>query len=80
MNKILLRQATITSGYKFYVTGVGNTDSYTLNSTSFIIATLDRFIGNIIGIPFTAVISKSSKDDEIIFKKKFGFFSNAIQS
>lgn len=74
MNTILLKQATVTIGYKFYVDGSGNNNSLTLKSTSPApLIVLDRFMGSMIGVPFTVNISKSDSDDELILKKKFGF-------
>jgi hypothetical protein len=72
MNTFLLKQAAVTTGYKFYVDGSGNKNSFTLKSTSpFVI--LDRLIGNIVGIPFTVDITKSESDEKIILKKKCRF-------
>lgn len=72
MNTFLLKQAAVTIGYKFYVDGSGNKNSFTLKSTSpFVI--LDRLIGNIVGIPFTVDITKSESDEKIILKKKCRF-------
>lgn len=74
MNTILLKQATVTIGYKFYVDGPGKNKSLTLKSTSpSPLIVLDRFMGSIISFPFTVNISKSDSDDELILKKKFGF-------
>lgn len=77
MNTILLKQATVTIGYKFYVDASEN-NSFTLKSTS-PLATLDRLIGNIIGVPFTVNISKSDSDDELVFKKKIGFIFESYE-
>lgn len=54
MNTILLKQATVTIGYKFYVDDSGNNNLFTLKNTSpSPLIVLDRFIGSIIGVPFT---------------------------
>lgn len=72
MDAILLKQATVTIGYKFYVDDSGKNNSFTLKSTSPLVL-LDRFIGTIVGVPFTANISQSNSNDELIVKKKLGF-------
>lgn len=71
MDTILLKQATVTSGYKFYVDGSGKNNSFTLKSTS-PLALLDRLIGSIIGVPFSISISQSNSSDKLILKKKLG--------
>lgn len=73
MTSFLLKQVNATLGYKFYVDGTGNENLYNLNSTSSILTILDRFIGSIISVPFTAIISNNYSNNQITFKKKFGF-------
>ena len=64
MDKILLKQAAVMIGCKFFV------DDYTfiLKSASPLVV-LDRFIGSIIGVPFTVNISESNTYDQLIMKK-----------
>ncbi|WP_368645455.1 hypothetical protein AB4027_11530 [Alkalibacterium putridalgicola] len=45
---------------------------YELKSTS-LLAELDKFIGRIIGIPFSIRISNCTSDDELMLKRKFSF-------
>jgi uncharacterized protein YxjI len=67
MDKILLKQATVIIGCKFYV----DNHTFTLKSASPLVV-LDRFIGSIIGVPFTVNIAESNTNDQLIVKKKLG--------
>ena len=71
MDKILLKQATVIIGCKFYVDDAEKHNAFTLKSASPFVV-LDRFIGSIIGVPFTVNISESNTNDQLIVKKKLG--------